>query len=58
MTRTRAVASRLVFAAYLVFGPARVPGWRRDHRQRVVAVLAVGDPVVALHPGALCGSGS
>lgn len=53
MSRTRTIASRMLLAAYLVFGPAAVPGWRGDHRQRIVAVLAVGDPVVPLHRTAL-----
>ena len=45
MTTLRALAMGVALAVYFALAPSVVPPWRLDPAQRVVAELAVGDPV-------------
>ena len=44
--------------AYLALAPSEIPAYRYDPNGRPVAVLQVGEPVVALTPRADTGSSS
>lgn len=48
MTSIRRLATGLALAMYFAFAPTEIPPWRLDPAARVVAELAVGEPVPTL----------
>lgn len=48
MRYLRRLASGVALAVYFALAPSEVPPWRLDPSQRVVAELAIGEPVPSL----------
>jgi hypothetical protein len=48
VSHLRRIASGVALAVYIALAPSEVPPWRLDPSQRIVAELAVGEPVPSL----------